>query len=148
MPWTTFYRRSAMLPFLVLATSTAIWGINRLIEGPGDPDSLLVRASLILAIVHAYAIIPYTLLLIVLSLRMQKLASARQLRVAMWSAPLALAVAVSMFILISDMFGSRGAISASRSVVWGFGAVFVGYTYVALIELAGLLARRLGFVTG
>ncbi len=137
----TYYVRSLLLPLV----AAAVAGLLGLVVGESS------GAAPVLGIVTWSGLIgglPYVLVAggIVWWSRRR---SARELRRAIWLAPL-LMVPVLLFPLVVYSLVARGGASADRfagsMLFLGAMVLLFGYGYVALVELGALVGRRLGVV--
>jgi hypothetical protein len=131
-----YYRRALWSPFVLLAVGALTWRIS----GWGA----------FVAIVHLYAIVPYAIGLVLASRWIAREHSLREIRIAMWATPFILAIgfASAIFIMaLSRTWSSDLSVKAvvggpgTLALVWGLGALVVGYAYVVLIEVGFLLGR-------
>ena len=143
-----YYRRSALLPFIIFACTAVVWGVTLMRGSAGMESSPFVRAAQILAVVHVYALIPYSVLLCIAILWIRRAKSAPSVRQVMWSTPLVLALGVTAFIFLTEALKEQSVAPPIKSIAWGLGTAIVGYAYVVVIEVGMLIARRLGLIRG
>lgn len=137
----TYYARSLLLPLL----AAALAGLLGLVLGESS------GATPLLAIVTWSGLVgglPYVLVAVGI-LWWSRGRSARELRRAIWLAPV-LMVPVMLLPVVVYSVVSRGGASADRfagSILFLGGMVLLfGYVYVALVELGALVGRRMGVI--
>ena len=143
MSASTFYLGSSLLPFVIAGILAIVWAVAS-IGGPAEAP--FVRAAQLLAVVYAYAILPYGALLALTWVLTNRVSSAPAPRSVMWAFPVVLAAAVTLLVFIGDLRARGSMPGFVKPVAWGVGAAMVGYVHVVVIELGFTIARRAGLV--
>ncbi len=137
----TYYARSLLLPLLAAAAA----GLLGVLLGESSPAAPWLGVVMFSGLVGG---LPYAVVAAGI-LWWSRRRSARELRRAVWLAPL-LMVPAQLLPLVAYSFAARGGAAAGRfmeSMLFvGLFVLLFGYGYVVLVEAGALLGRRLGLV--